>query len=209
MTTRAHVLPIIALLMSTTLAACSGQESEAPSASVEITPLPLVIQGMLRVDVMAGPQAAAMLGRMHGEDVAPIESYVGRYSGETGNATLFLSQFSTEETADSLLSEMSESIGEGSSEFSHHTQFEAGASPIHMVLGQGQVHFFFTRDDELLWLAVDGDVARPALAQVLGVTEESFSDGGTLDGTEAPPGVDSSRRGGAPDPEGSDLEGGE
>ncbi|MFV1988530.1 MAG: hypothetical protein ACC682_14730, partial [Gemmatimonadota bacterium] len=142
MTTRgADLRPLIALLTSVTLSACSGQASDDTAADLEVAPLPLMIQGMVRVDVMAGPQAADMLGQMHGEDVAPIESYVGRYRSETGNATLFLSQFAGEETADSLLSEMSESIGEGSSEFAHHTQFEVGGRQIHMVLGQGQVHF--------------------------------------------------------------------
>lgn len=209
MTMPSRVLPVIAFLMSAALSACSGQESDAPAVSAENTPLPLVIQGMLRVDVLEGPQAADMLGRMHGEEVAPIESYVGRYRSDAGNATLFLSQFASQATADSLLNEMSESIGEGSDEFEHHTRFEAGGSQIHMVLGQGQVHFFFARDDELLWLAIDPPFARPALAQVLGVTDVSFPDGGTLDGTKPPPVADSSRTGEATGPDGADPAGGE
>jgi hypothetical protein len=210
MTTRgAGVRPLIAILTSATLLACSGQASDARSAGVEATPLPLMIQGMVRVDVMTGPEAASMLGRMHGEDVAPAESYVGRYQSETGNATLYMSRFASHVETDSLLNEMSESIGEGSSEFAHHTQFEAGGGPIHMVLGQGQVHFFFAQDDELLWLAIDAALAFPALAQVLGVTEESLPDRLMLDGTETPPVADSSTTGEATGPAGSDPEGGE
>jgi hypothetical protein len=176
MTSRASLSPLIALLTSATLWACSGQTSEAPTADVDAGPLPLMIQGMLRVDVMAGQVAADMLGRMHGEEVAPTESYVGRYGSGTGSATLYMSRFARAETADSLLNEMSEKIGEGADGFEHHQRFEEAGREIHMVLGQGQVHFFFARGEELIWLGIDPDLARPGLAEILALPESGESD---------------------------------
>jgi hypothetical protein len=102
----------------------------------------------------------------------------------------FRSRFASVEMADSLLGEMSESIGEGSDGFTHHTRFEAGDREIHMVLGQGQVHFFFARDGELTWLGIDAAQARAGLSEILGLTEEILPGGVTLDGTAESPGAD-------------------
>ena len=82
--------PLILLLTSATAWACSEPESEAPPTDEEASPLPLTIQ-----------------------------SYVGQYRGQTRSATLYMSRFAHEEEADSLLGEMSETIGEGSDGFTH------------------------------------------------------------------------------------------
>lgn len=129
-----------------------------------------------------------------------------RYRSATGNATLYLSRFASDEGADSLLNEMSESIGEGRGEFAHHARFEAGNSEIHVVLGQDQIHFFFARENELAWLGIDPALARPGLAQVLGLAEEDLSDRIMMYGMKAPPATGSSDMGGAAGSAGSDPE---
>jgi len=65
----------------------------------------------MRVAAVTGPEASDMLRQMHGEDVAPVDSYVGRYRSATGRATLYISRFSSAEKADTLLEEVSDSSG--------------------------------------------------------------------------------------------------
>lgn len=194
----------LVLGVSAALVTCDapGSGSPQPQANTEVgggmVPLPLSIQGLLRVETLQGPQAARMLGKMHGGDVAPESSFVGRYRGEGGHATLYVSRFDTPGAADSILAEMSESIGVGNSEFAHHARFEAGDRPIHMVLGQGQVHFFLTRNEELLWLGIDGPLARTGLAEVLGLRAQDLPDriavGGLRPPQEGVPGAADSTR---------------
>jgi hypothetical protein len=170
---RSFMVPLATLLASAALLACDRPRTEAATEAVETedTPLPAAIQGMLRADLMAGPEAAEMLGRMHGNEVAPVASWVARYQGPKGTATMYLSRFADPGQPDSLLAAMSDSIGEGSAEFGHHALIEAAGRTIHSVLGGGQLHFFFVRNEDLIWLAIDPPLARAGLAEVLDISE--------------------------------------
>ncbi|MFQ6675745.1 MAG: hypothetical protein ACE5LH_05300 [Fidelibacterota bacterium] len=87
---------------------------------------------------------------------------------------LYVSKFGSGSKANKVLRDMSERIGEGSSGFGHHTVFTVTGEDIHLVLGQGQVHYFFSRDRYLYWLAINRDMARAALSELLGVDLEAI-----------------------------------
>ncbi len=146
------------------VAACAKQESAAP--------LPPELSGMKLVRVTTGQGAAAMIARLHGKDVAPAESHIGYYGGGAMQAVLYVSRFASDEEARSQLAAMSDRIGAGSSGFGHHAQFTIDAREIHLVLGQGQVHYFFTEGSDLSWLAMRPDLARAGLAELLDVELE-------------------------------------
>ena len=63
---------------------------------------------------------------------------------------------------------------EGCSGFDHHKQFASGGSEIHVVLGQGQVHFFFVRAADLYWFGTAPGMARAGLAQLLDMALEEL-----------------------------------
>ena len=154
-----------ALLISFNLAsACSGQETNSP--------LPPEIRGLPLVQVISGEDAVRMTERLHGKAVAPSETHIGRYGTGSTHAMLYVSHFDSDQEAESVLAAMSASIGDGSSGFGHHEQFSIDRRGVHMVIGQGQVHFFFVRTADLFWLGMDAEMAREGLAQLLGVAAE-------------------------------------
>jgi hypothetical protein len=99
---------------------------------------------------------------------------VGFYASGDDRAVLYLSRFPDADTARAQLASMAAMIGRGRSGFGHHAETEIGGTVVHAVLGQGRAHFFFARDREVVWLAADPAVARPALAELLGVAVDSI-----------------------------------
>ncbi|MEJ2637254.1 MAG: hypothetical protein P8184_18455 [Calditrichia bacterium] len=130
--------------------------------------IPRTLAGLPLRETVTGGNAVSMIAEMHGKPVAPKESAVAHYGEKSGTtATLYLSRYATAAAARSMLAEMSERIGGGGSVFRHHRKFEVNGRPVEMVLGLGQVHFFFAKDRILCWLAADVRHAAPALAQLL------------------------------------------
>lgn len=137
-------------------------------------PLPPEIGGLELVHVISGPEAVAMTERLHGKAVAPSDTHIGRYGTGSTHAMLYVSRFGSGQEAESVLADMSTSIGEGSSGFGHHKQFASGGGEIHVVLGQGQVHFFFVRAADLYWFGMAPGMARAGLAQLLDMALEDL-----------------------------------
>ncbi len=156
------LLPSIVVALA---AACSPPEAASDSGF----PLPVEIQGMQRVRVVEGADAKAMIGKLHGKDLAPLDSYVGHYGEGPTHTMLYTSRFEDAAAASEALEDMSSEIGEGSSGFSHHMTMDVAGRLVHLVLGQGKVHFFFVDDTRLSWLAIEPSMARGGLAKVLGV----------------------------------------
>lgn len=193
--------PVVALALAAAPAACSNRQpspepSEAPAASL----LPMSIHGMPLLTVTMGSEAEALIRRLHGKDVAPVESYVGRYAGGGAEATLYVSRFPEAVLADSVLARMDSSIGAGNRTFAHHTRFEVDDLEVHGALGQGQVHFFFARGPDVAWLGIDRSMARVGLADLLGVRADDVPAGIVLGGGEILPYPDSLYRRGQSQP---------
>jgi hypothetical protein len=161
-----HTRYAIYALVAALLAGCAAEEAEAP--------LPESIHGMALAESHSGSEAAEILVEMHGAEVVPPENYIGHYGTEDMGAVLYISRFDTEAAADSLLVAMATRIGPGSSGFGHHASFDAADHLVHMVFGHGQVHFFYAEAEDLVWLAVDARLARPALAELLKTATDSI-----------------------------------
>jgi len=159
------------LILAVVASACAQQESASRQASA--SPLPNLLHGMELVQASAGRDAAAMIERLHRKDVAPDQTYIGHYGTGPSHAMLYVSLFESEDEAESVLEDMSTDIGEGSSGFGHHGTFAVDGTEIHLVLGQGQVHFFFVKGVNLTWLAMVPEMARVGLAQLLEVGAEA------------------------------------
>jgi hypothetical protein len=159
---RRTTVSLLGILISVALAAACSKEETASL-------LPPQIHGMELVNETTGQAAVAMIARLHGKGVAPIESYVGHYGTGPRHAMLYASRFESVEQAQSLLVAMSSRIGKGSSGFGHHHQFDVDGSEIHLVLGQGQVHYFYAKGRSLFWLGMPPEMARVGLAELLEV----------------------------------------
>lgn len=154
------------ILIFVLISACLSQ---AP----EIT-LPDSISGLPLTRVISGEEAEKIIERMHDKSIAPDLNQIGFYTGNSRQAILYVSSFGSARKANKRLKEMSDEIGTaGSSGFGHQVQFRVNDHPIHLVVGYGQVHFFYAQGNYLYWLTIDADMARAALAQVLDVEPQA------------------------------------
>lgn len=132
-------------------------------------PLPQEIQGLKLLRSASGSEAAAMIARLHGKEVAPSANYIGHYGTGPNHIMLYVSRFKSEKNAQDVLNRMSKRIGKGSSGFVHHLKFDVEGTTIHVVLGQGRVNYFFGKRKNLYWLGIAPSMARFGLAQLLKV----------------------------------------
>ncbi len=137
-------------------------------------PLPQELHGLELGDVRTGDDAARLIGRLHGGSVSPSESYVGYYGPPDMRAILYLTRFHDHSGAQAQLVAMADRIGSGSSGFGHHTQFHVLGIEIHSVFGYGQIHYFFARESDVVWLGMPPPVARAGLADLLHVEVDSI-----------------------------------
>lgn len=194
----AWIIGMVLLFVVTPLSCSrSGPSSEVPENPPSGL-LPMSLHGMPLVAVTTGDDAESLIRRLHGEDVAPMASAVGRYEGGGAQAMLYVSRFSHPAESDSILGAMDRSIGTGTRSFAHHTRINVDGVAVHAVLGQGQTHFFFARGAVVTWLAVDRAMARVALADLLGVAPERVPTGIVIDGVDLLPPPDSLYRRGRP-----------
>ncbi len=161
-----YIKIIIACLSLFLIVACE-------QSSPEIT-LPASIQGLSLTRVISGDEAEKLIERMHEKSIAPDKNRIGFYTGGPHRAILYVSSFGSPQKAANRLEKMSDEIGTGSSGFSHHVQFTVETNPIHLVIGHGQVHYFFARSQYLYWLSIDARLARNALAELLQATPEKI-----------------------------------
>jgi hypothetical protein len=126
------------------------------------------------MEARSGGEAAETIAEMHGQGVAPDESWVGFYQSGEVVARLYVSRFESADASGEQLTAMSERIGGGSSGFGHHGTFLVEDNRIHIVFGHGLVHYFYAQEQDLVWLSVNGDLARRALAEVLETEVDSI-----------------------------------
>jgi len=156
------------LALALTATACSG------GSTGDAGPLPDQIRGLPLMEERSGDDAAETIAQMHGQGVAPDESWVGFYQSGDVVARLYVSRFGSPTESGEQLTAMSNRIGSGSSGFGHHGTFLVADNQIHIVFGHGLVHYFYTEEQDLVWLSVNGDLARSALAEVLETEVDSI-----------------------------------
>lgn len=137
--------------------------------------LPAQLLEMSLENAVWGVEADRMLGRLHRKDVAPTESAIGYYAAAgTTRAILYVSRFASTTEARQQLRRMADRIGGSSSGFGHHVRFSIEDTEVHVVLGQGQVHYFFASGPDLMWLGASPEVARPAVAELISASLEEI-----------------------------------
>jgi hypothetical protein len=141
----------------------SGQ-SLAKQGSVH---LPRTIAGMNLEGVIDGAKAAQIINRMHRTEVATRTNAIGQYRGRGQSATYYVSVYEDPGQAKQAMKDMARVIAEGGHGFVHLRQRMHGEKLFYMTLGQGQAHYFFARDVELIWLAVDKGIAEEAILDLL------------------------------------------
>jgi hypothetical protein len=161
----------LAITTLTALIACSAGSDPASSSG---TLLPDQLHGLPQIASDSGEAAVGMIARLHKASVAPINSHIGVYGIEGMQAVLYVSRFETDAKADSQMALMAERIGAGTEAFGHFKTFELDGRPVSQVFGNGQVHYFFVEGHDLKWLAAPPALARPMVAEIMGIALDAI-----------------------------------
>ncbi|PTN33933.1 hypothetical protein [Desulfonatronum sp. SC1] len=159
-------LVLLALITAFISAPTSANQTDDPKV---VAPefIPLSIAGMTLINLLDGAEAAKIIDRMHHGDVATQANFIAKYQGAPGSATYYVSLYDDPQRAMKDMEEMGRIMGKEGHGFSHLMRRTREEIPFYMALGQGQAHYFFVRDIELIWLAVDVDIAEQALEEIL------------------------------------------
>ena len=149
------------------VAACGGDEGDTES------PLPATIHGMQLQATHQGDEAAQILESLHGRPVGAAQNWVGIYGPMDMATAVYVSRFDSPADAASDLDAMVARIDSGTVAFGHHTSFTHGDRVVHSVFGQGQVNYFYQKEEDLWWLGAHPMIARPAVAELLGIPTDS------------------------------------
>lgn len=163
-----------AWVLAAAVAAVGGCREVPRGVASDGSPLPDSLHALRLVDLQTGADAARIMERLHGKEVAPLRSWIGSYAGHGASAELYVSRYDSGRHATADLEAMSARIGPGTPVFGHHRTIVVAGQTVHATLGQGGVHYFFVREADLFWLTVSPAVARPALAQLLEVPLDSI-----------------------------------
>ena len=159
-------LVLLAMITAFITASAAAEQTHDPKVAAPEF-IPRSIAGMTLINLVDGAEAAKIIDRMHHGDVATQANFIATYQGLRGAATYYVSLYDDPRQALTDMEEMAEIMGKEGHGFSHLMRRTREETPFYMALGQGQAHYFFARDIELVWLAVDMDIAEQALEEIL------------------------------------------
>jgi len=96
-----------------------------------------------------------------------VNGYVATYAGKEGKATVYYSVAKNKKLAQRLIGWMVKSIGEGNRYFQGLKKEHAGSQVFYSVRGEGGKHFFLCKDDKVIWIIADQQVANPIMEDFL------------------------------------------
>lgn len=128
---------------------------------------PETLAGLKRLHALQGEEAARAVNRLHGKQVAGKGGYVAHYEKDGVVAMLYVSKTSSSDQASRQVKQMSKRIEQGNTPFFHLKASKRGETTVYSTLGEDRIHYFYQRDSEVIWLAVDPPVASQALADLL------------------------------------------
>lgn len=120
-----------------------------------------------------GTEALQEINRLHGKDLSAEGGYVAHYEKEGAAAMVYLAQASSPAQAALQINQMRARIQRGDTPFSGLKTLTAAGTTLYSVLGQGQTHYFYRQEANVLWLAADAPVAKQSLAALVGLSTTS------------------------------------
>ncbi|GEM_PF-2548423 len=129
--------------------------------------LPASLGGLTLSEKFSGRAAQHMVNHLHGRAVAAPENSIGFYRGETGDATLYVSLYSTHQDARKTGENLAERIRKGNPIFSDYQELQVAHQPVVECRGLDQRHYFFAFESRLYWLAVDENLAQQTVEHLI------------------------------------------
>ena len=113
---------------------------------------------------MTGKQASFDFSQLHGKQFPLISGAVGVYGNH--QATLWVAGTLLKAMAAEMVTGMRDKIAEGRSPFTPTGEFSNNGRTIYSLEGMGQKHYYFQSGNLVIWLAIEANLAEPALQQL-------------------------------------------
>ncbi|MGD9489675.1 MAG: hypothetical protein AB7W47_16765 [Calditrichaceae bacterium] len=148
---------IVLIFLIFSLFSCAGEKDLIPAE----------ISGLKLEKKLTGDEARAFVDNLHFQAVAPSENEIGFYEGGETPGMLYITHYSTNDTADYYFLKMTEKISPENSVFIRGEFMDVDGHNIYRCFGMGQTHFVFAKDRHLIWLSVDTIRGKDILSEYL------------------------------------------
>ena len=139
------------------------------SASAQAAQLepPKTMGALQLVHALRGKEALQAIDRLHGKGLAGTDGYVAHYERNGLVAMLYVSRPARSSMTGAQIEKMATGIRAGKTPFSHLKSSVRNGTTVYSALGEGQVHYFYRRGANVIWLAADPPVARETVQYLL------------------------------------------
>lgn len=115
------------------------------------------------VHALRGTEALQAIDRLHGKGLASSDAYVAHYEKNGVVAMLYVSRPVRSSMSGAQIEKMATGIRGGKTPFSHLKSSERNGTTVYSALGEGQIHYFYRRGADVIWIAADPAVAKEAV----------------------------------------------
>ncbi|GAB4171084.1 MAG: hypothetical protein Kow00108_05440 [Calditrichia bacterium] len=140
---------------------CSGKKF--------IDSAPKQLAGIPSVDIFTGPKADNIVSKLHIGKFPLGENLIAYYQQGDSTATLYISRYKDASLADTIVTKMALKIGHEGYGFWHHKEINLDGLMVHFTFGQGQSHFFWKNNKNVIWLAINTGLAFQGLSQLIDI----------------------------------------
>jgi hypothetical protein len=119
------------------------------------------------VHALRGKEALQAIDRLHGKGLAGTDGYVAHYERNGLVAMLYVSRPARLSMTGAQIEKMATGIRAGKTPFSHLKSSERNGTTVYSALGEGQIHYFYRRGADVIWIAADPPVAKEVLEYFL------------------------------------------
>lgn len=114
------------------------------------------IEGFELVELITGDDAIKAINQLHGRPINVLRGFIAKYEGIHDKATIWVSEASSQELAQSQIAVMIEKMKNSArSPFSHYRTFHINGIRVIAFDGMGQVHYVFRGDAWAYWITAD------------------------------------------------------
>ena len=130
--------------------------------------LPYAIGEFRLEKATSGEEARKEIARLHGKNLDFRTGYIGTYKHGHKGAMLWISDYNAKAEAAGEVEKMARRIQtrEGK-EFRHFRMIPIEGIPVYFAIGMGQAHYFYQSGNKVIWLAVDPQLAKETIRDLI------------------------------------------
>ena len=128
---------------------------------------PKTVGALQLIHALRGKEALQAIDRLHGKGITATDGYVAHYERNSLVAMLYVSRPARSTMTGAQIEKMVTGISTGRTPFSHLKSSKRNGTTVYSALGQGQIHYFYSRGADVIWIAADPPVAKEVVEDLL------------------------------------------